>query len=193
MAPTMKAAAGLLSVAVLLIASRGGASHAAHDPARFASVLAALRSDMRKENRDLGGEIRDILHGAQPSTGPCYNLFNNVNYDVVQRLDHDASGNALFDRNWLGGDISVMRTDITTLQEDVRDLENDGVPVGTQTRAISSLRQKIAQTRTTANTYIGQVNADVTTGYRLARRYWRAHRCPASDQVTASAVSVPHL
>ena len=112
---------------MVLVAACGSARHAGHDPASFRSVLAALQSDMRKANSDLRGEEKDIRDGATSSAGPCYSLFNNVNYDVVQRLDRDAAGDAVLDRNWLNNDIAQMKTDINTVQHDVRDFQNDAV------------------------------------------------------------------
>jgi hypothetical protein len=190
----MKAAAGLLGVAVLLIAVTGNANRAAHDPARIGSVLSALRSDLHKVRSDLAGEKHDIYHGATPSTGACYNLVNNVNNDVVRRLDHDAMANALFDRNWLTDDIAHMNTDIGTLRDDVRDFENDNVAhVSTERRALASLIGITARARDTADAYIKKINADVMTGYKLANRYRRAHRCRAGDQINTIAVVVPRV
>jgi hypothetical protein len=191
-AHALKAAAGLLATAMVLISACGNARHAGHDPASFRSVLAALQSDMRKANSDLRGEAKDIRRGTASPAGPCYSLFNNVNYDVVQRLDRDAAGGAVLDRNSLSSDIAQMKMDIKTLQEDVRDFQNDAVAhVSREKRAVASLRRIIARTRRTADEYIAQVNADVSTGYQLAGQFWRQHRCPAGDQIGTPAVQVP--
>jgi len=127
----MKAVAGTLVVVAILVAL-GGSPHGAagvtpHDPARFSTVLAALKSDEGQADNGLAGVIHDIETGVTPSTGPCYNLFNNVNNDIVRRLDDEVAANALADRIWLRGDIGQMESDIRTLIADLRDFENDHV------------------------------------------------------------------
>jgi hypothetical protein len=194
----MKAFGGTLVVVMILVAlggsSHGAAGVASHDPARFSSVLAALRSDERQADRGLAGVVNDIAHGTTPSTGPCYNLINNVNNDVVRRLDDDAGASALSDRDWLSGDIGTMEADIQTLAADIRDFENDRVRhLRTEAAAITALRGLIALTRGTANGYIAGVNSDVLEAYRLASLYRSIHHCPVSDLISTPAVQVPPL
>jgi hypothetical protein len=192
----MKAVAGTIVVVVLLVAfgasSRGDPGVASHDPARFASLLAALKSDEKQADWGLAGVATDIKTGVTASTGPCYNLLNNVNNDVVRRLDDDAGASALSDRNWLTGDIGQMEADIRTLTADLRDLENDRVRyLRSEAAAIAVLRIRIAATRATANGYISGVNADIREAYLLAGLYRTAHHCLAGDQIATPAVQVP--
>ena len=114
-----------------------------------------------------------------------------MNCDVVQRLDRDASSDAVLDRNWLNNDIAHMVKDINTVQHDVRDFQNDAVAhVSREKQAIASLRQIISRTTKTADAYIEQVNDDISTAYQLAGQFWKAHRCPAGDQISTPAVQV---
>jgi hypothetical protein len=188
----MKATAGTLLAVVLLVSFGSHAVRASHDPARFPSVLAALRSDESQADNGLHWVNVDILHGTTPSTGPCYNLLNNVSNDIARRLDSDAGGSALADRNWLAGDIAQMQMDINTLRDDVRDFENDNVPhLRLETAAIAALQRRITETRAAADLYIAEVNADVAEAYALARKYWTDHGCAPADLISPNSPSTP--
>jgi len=192
----VKAAIGLLALVAMVIAAGSAAPRARSDPTRFRSVLAALRSDLRKVKRDLAGEERDIRYGRTNPAGACYNLFNNVHYDVNQRLDHDAGANALIDRNNLQGQIGVMEGEIRHLSRYEKDFGNNRVaPLGGHwaEEAIGAMRARMQHTTSSANQLIDQVNADVMRGYMRARLAWEANSCPPGDKLTTTPVHLRPL
>jgi hypothetical protein len=157
-------------------------------------MMAALTSDQAKADTDLANETTDIYFGnASPATQRCYILFNNVRYDVKQRLDHDAHANTSNDAASLQAQLNATWQELVNLQAYNQDFSNNGVaPFGGAwaTTAISAMLAKMAATATAANAAIATVNADVAAGYRLYRSAWKRWNCPASKSLPGSPVHV---
>jgi hypothetical protein len=164
-AVTLMAVLGLLGVA-----SCANPRSNLSDPAKFGTIVHALRTDLTKIARDLQREKSEANAGASgPGESPCYNLKNNVNYVVLTTIRNFALGAVTADRNSLQSNINHIRSDRSNFEMDMFDFVNDGVarPAGA-TRAIAEVAKKINHARETANSIISRVNKKVRTAYGIA-------------------------
>jgi hypothetical protein len=168
----MRIGLGLLAFAILLALTACGSgstvSVPADIPANFNSILSGLKSAVTETQNDLGGEHTDALTGASNQAGVCVNLVANVDYDVTTTIDHDRQ-NVIDEVNSLQTAIAVVRQDITSWQNDVEAIVNQGVPPPSgETSAISSANTQIQLALSTANGDIDLANSYVAQAYSMA-------------------------
>ena len=169
---TLTALIGLLSVV-----SCGAPRNNLSDPAKFGTVEHALRTDLTKVDLDLGRERRDMrLRARGHRVSPCYNLKNNVNFDVLTVIHDFVVTTVTSNRNSMQTDMNHMRSDKSGFQRDITDFINDGVarPAGAR-KAIAAITTKISRAKNRANRLIADVNAGVRTAYRIANQLASAH------------------
>lgn len=161
---------------------------------RFGSILAALTSDRAKADTDLANERTDITFGdGSPASKRCYILFNNVRYDVEQRLDHDAHVNTSSDAASMQSQLDAIWHELVNLQHYNQDFSNNGVaPFGGKwaTAAIAAMTTKMTATAAAANIRIRTVNDDVAEGYTQYRLAWKRWKCGQSKLLRGRPVQV---
>jgi hypothetical protein len=196
----MKAVIGLLALAVAAcgVVPSTAATHAATpaDPTRFATILAALQSDLVKVQADRAHEEADITFGLGNPAGACYNLWNNVRYDVLQRLNHDARVNTLNDRTELQTLLNEMRGELVNLQNYNRAFGNNLVaPFGGHwaTDAIAAMWTTMQMTEGAANNIIDLANGTVAAGFQRYRKVWQVSHCASNKLLAAVPLRVPHV
>lgn len=197
----LKAATGLLALSLTACgAVPGNAPPRAADPPdppRFLTVMAALTSDQAKAATDLANETSDIYFGdVHLSSQRCYILFNDVRYDVEQRLDHDARVNTSNDAASLQAQLNLTWQELVQLQQYNQNFSNNGVAPfrgAWATAAIAAMIAKMTVTAAAANTTIAAVNEDVVDGYKQYQAAWQRWNCPASKLLHGPPVKVPRV
>jgi hypothetical protein len=191
----LKVAVGLLAVSLTACTAVPANAPAREvDPPRFLTILAALKSDRAKAATDVASEATDIKFGAahQPSQR-CYILFNDVRYDVKQRLDHDERLNTSQDAASLQKQFDATWQELVHLQQYNQDFSNNGVaPFGGAwaTAAIDAMMKKMRATAGAANRAIAAVNSDVAEGYKKYHSAWKRWNCQPSKLLHGRPVHV---
>lgn len=172
-------AAAILSAASGLVAC-STLHQSPPDPPKFSTVIQALNSDLAKIRSDLQRERLDAAGGAAgPSEPPCYNLVNNVNFDVLQTIDNFAQNTVSTDVTNLQNDINTIRSDVSSYKADLADFLNEGVhsPTGSQGE-VTEINHEIGQAVAQANRIIKAMQADIGSAYKIADRL-AVHHCSA--------------
>jgi hypothetical protein len=195
---SLRAAIGLLAFAVAAcgIVPSTAVTHTGHpaDPPRFLSIRAALKSDLDKVQADRANEEADVTFGTTNPASACYNLFNNVRYDVEQRLNHDARFNTWNDAMVLQSQITATWHEVVNLQSYNRDFGNNGVTPFAGKWAATAIDAMMARMRAiagTANGLISQVNSAVAAGFKRYHQVWQGNHCATSKALRTVPVRVP--
>ena len=141
------------------------------DPPKFSNLEQTLNIDLTKVDSDLAGEVGDAAAGANGAPGQpaCYNLVNNVNFDVLKVIDNFIEGTVMADVASTQDDINTIRQDVANFQADIADFANDGVPgPAGSPQTISAMKNEIRRFIKAINGTITKINADVHRAYIIA-------------------------
>lgn len=132
----------------------------------FGSDLAALATDVKATDVDLGTTRSDAAQGAGDY---CTNVNSTVFNDAASTVFNDAQSSYFNDLQTLARDIGTTRTDVTSLQAALKQLTIDGLPAPSgSSGAIASAISAIASALAAGNIGADQVNGDVLAAYRVA-------------------------
>jgi hypothetical protein len=79
-------------------------------------------------SQDRPRAARRISAAAQGPGSDCYGISGTVVYDVTGTIEYDVNGSFQYDLNQPTNAISVVRRDITTLNDDLSSLSASGLP-----------------------------------------------------------------
>jgi outer membrane murein-binding lipoprotein Lpp len=189
------AIATVILTAALGLAACSTLHQSPHDPPKFSSVIRTLNTDLAKIRGDLRRERRDASAGAAgPGEPACYNLVNNVNFDVLKTIDNFAQSTVSSDVTNLQNDIDTLRSDVRSYQADLADFINDGVrsPTGSNGE-IREIHHRIRQVVARANRIIKGLQAAISSAYKIADHLAVGHCSSDKPEAQTAEPTIPRV